>query len=42
MREVNVSDVTACIKRLCIEANYFLNSDIYDSFKDAYEMRSHL
>lgn len=37
MREVNVSDVTACIKRLCIEANYFLNSDIYDSFKDAYE-----
>lgn len=37
MREVNVSDVAACIKRLCIEANYFLNSDIYDSFKDAYE-----
>ena len=37
MREVNVSDVTACIKRLCIEANYFLNSDIYNSFKDAYE-----
>lgn len=37
MREVNVSEVTACIKKLCIEANYFLNSDIYDSFRDAYE-----
>ena len=37
MREVNVRDVTACIKRLCMEANYYLNSDIYESFKDAYE-----
>lgn len=37
MREVNVRDITACIKRLCMEANYYLNSDIYESFKDAYE-----
>ncbi len=37
MREVNVSEITACIKELCIKANCCLNEDIYGSLKTAYE-----
>jgi fumarate hydratase subunit alpha len=36
MREVDVSQVTACIRELCIEANCSLNSDIYTAIDKAY------
>ncbi len=37
MREINASKVTEAVKRLCIEANYYLNQDIRDRFKEAKE-----
>ncbi len=37
MREVNVSEITRCVKELCIKANCCLNEDIYSSLKNAYE-----
>lgn len=37
MREVNVSKITDCIKRLCIDANCSLNDDIYFSLKNSLE-----
>ncbi|HDG97471.1 MAG TPA: fumarate hydratase, partial [Desulfobacterales bacterium] len=29
MREVNVSEVTEAIKKLCMDANYYLPEDVY-------------
>jgi fumarate hydratase subunit alpha len=37
MREINVSEITQCIKKLCIDANCNLNSDIYESLKNSAE-----
>jgi fumarate hydratase subunit alpha len=37
MREVNVSEVTARIRELCISANCYLNEDIYSALQGAYE-----
>ncbi len=37
MREINVNDVTVAIKKLSIEANYYLGNDIKDALKDAKE-----
>lgn len=34
MREVNVKEITNCISKLCIEANYYLNSDIRNKIID--------
>ena len=30
MREINAQDITAVVKKLCMEANYFLPEDIQD------------
>ncbi|MCD6436429.1 MAG: fumarate hydratase [Clostridiales bacterium] len=35
MREIHVSEITATVKRLCIDANYFLPQDIKKSFDEA-------
>lgn len=35
MREIHVSQITDCVEKLCMDANYFLNDDIYDSLKSS-------
>ncbi len=37
MREVNVSEITANIKEMCIEANHFLSPDMNKVFQEAVE-----
>lgn len=34
MREINVSEITALVRKLCIDANYYLPADIRQSFVD--------
>lgn len=34
MREINVSEITALVRKLCIDANYYLPADIRQSFID--------
>lgn len=34
MREIEVSEVTAAVKKLCIDANYYLGQDVIDRFED--------
>lgn len=36
MREIHVSEVTKAVRKLCIEANYFLSDDIKESLERAY------
>lgn len=40
MREIQVSAVTETVKRLCIEANYYLSEDIRKRFDEAKEKES--
>jgi len=40
MREINVMDITECIKRLCIEANYYLSEDVVDRIKSSEKKES--
>lgn len=35
MRELNVSEIIPAVKKLCMEANYDLGEDVYDSLKNA-------
>ena len=37
MRNINVNEITRNIKEMCIEANYFLSSDMKDALLDAKE-----
>lgn len=37
MREINVNEITDAVKKLSIEANYYLGDDIKDALKDAKE-----
>ena len=37
MRDINVSEITKAIKKLCINANYFLSDDVRKRMKEAYE-----
>ena len=37
MREINAQDITAVVKKLCMEANYFLPEDIQDKICKACE-----
>lgn len=40
MKEINVLKITEAVKKLCIDANYFLNPDIRRRFDEAMEMES--
>ncbi len=40
MKQINVSQITETVKKLCMDANYFLNEDIVDRFKKAKEEES--
>ncbi|AGC68158.1 putative fumarate hydratase subunit alpha [Thermoclostridium stercorarium subsp. stercorarium DSM 8532] len=33
MKEIHVDRITECVEKLCIDANYYLNPDIYNSMK---------
>ena len=35
MREVNVSEVTEAVKKLCMDANYYLPEDVYNALQEA-------
>lgn len=35
MREIPVSEITAAVKKLCISANYNLNSDVYSAIENS-------
>ena len=37
MKEINVLEVTSAVKKLCIEANYYLSQDIRNRLKEAYD-----
>lgn len=37
MREINVSKITETVKKLCIDANYYLSEDMRKRFKEAKE-----
>ena len=40
MRKVDVSEITKTVKKLCIDANYYLNDDIRKRFKESKEAES--
>lgn len=37
MKEINISEIINAVKKLCIDANYYLSSDIRDRLKEAYD-----
>ena len=37
MKEINVSEITKAVKKLCIDANYYLSDDVRNKIKEAYE-----
>jgi len=40
MKEVHVSEITKSVRKLCIDANYYLSDDVRDKLKEAYENES--
>jgi fumarate hydratase subunit alpha len=40
MREINVSEITKAVKKLCIDANYYLSNDVKNKIKEAYNDES--
>ena len=38
MREINVSEITNAVAKLCIDANCKLNSDVYNALENAKKM----
>lgn len=36
MREINVLEITKAVKKLCIDANYYLSDDVKSKIKEAY------
>jgi len=40
MKEIHVSRITDCVEKLCIDANYFLNPDIYEALKSSLSVES--
>ncbi|MCM0649437.1 fumarate hydratase [Clostridium swellfunianum] len=37
MREINVSEIISAVRKLCIDANYFLSDDIKQKLEEAYK-----
>jgi fumarate hydratase subunit alpha len=35
MREIHIDQVIACVEKLCMDANYYLNEDIYRAIEEA-------
>ena len=40
MKEINVAEITKTIKKLCIDANYYLSDDIINGLKKAKEVET--
>lgn len=40
MKEIHVNRITDCVEKLCMDANYFLNPDIYESLKSSLNVES--
>lgn len=40
MREINVNDITSSVKKLCIDANYYLSSDVKNKLQSARDEES--
>lgn len=38
MREINVSKITESVKKMCIDANYYLNDDVYNALKKSADL----
>lgn len=36
MREINVSEITKAVKKLCVDANYYLSDDVKNKIQEAY------
>ena len=37
MRDINVSEITKAIRKLCIDVNYYLSDDVRNKLKEAYD-----
>ena len=35
MREIHIDQLVACVEKLCMDANYYLNEDIYRAIEEA-------
>ena len=35
MRNIHVDEITDAVKKLCIEANYYLPKDVYDALQES-------
>ena len=42
IREINVSEITAAVKEMCIQANHFLSPDMDKALKLQQQMKNHL
>jgi len=40
MREINVLEITKAVKKLCVDANYYLSDDVKNKIKEAYNNES--
>ncbi|KZL93216.1 fumarate hydratase [Clostridium magnum] len=40
MREINVLEITKAVKKLCVDANYYLSDDVKNKIKEAYNDES--
>lgn len=40
MREINVLEITKAVKKLCVDANYYLSDDVKSKIKEAYNDES--
>lgn len=40
MREINVSEIVSAVRRLCIDANYYLSEDVKEKLEEAYNNES--
>lgn len=40
MREINVLEITKAVKKLCVDANYYLSADVKNKIKEAYNDES--
>ena len=40
MKEMNISAITIAVKKMCIDANYYISNDVKDQIKKSYEEES--
>ena len=40
MKEINVSEITKAVKKLCIDSNYYISKDVKDKIEDAFNNES--